>query len=356
MNELGEKRRRLRAMMTSLDLDAAVLRSPGNFAWYTGGGQSHVLSLQDIGVADLIITADGERLVVPRNEVDRLLAEELGAVEPVVDVVGWAADRVGSLPHGPRVGFDLPPPGERDISQEIESLRRSLTPEEVDRFRALGSSCAAVFTDVLTKVDPTMTERQVGAAVGAGLLGIGADPIVLLVAGAARVGRHRHPLATNAPLGDLAMVVTCARRGGLVAALTRFVSFGGLIPALADAYDRLLNVEQVFLSGTRPGADVGHVFRAGAASYAAHGFAGDEADCHHQGGPIGYFARDYVATAASDATVQEAQAFAWNPSVPSLKVEDTVLARTEGLEVLTTDIGWPSITVGGVARPAVLCR
>ncbi|HVE64535.1 MAG TPA: aminopeptidase P family N-terminal domain-containing protein, partial [Mycobacteriales bacterium] len=131
MTELDEKRRRVRELITSLDLDAVVLRSPGNVAWYTGGGQTHVLSLQDVGVADLVVTENGERLVVPSNEVDRLLAEEMRELDPVADVVGWAVDRLDRLPRGPRVGFDVAPPGERDLSAEIEALRRSLTPAEV---------------------------------------------------------------------------------------------------------------------------------------------------------------------------------------------------------------------------------
>ena len=54
----------------------------------------------------------------------------------------------------------------------------------------------------------------------------GADAVVLLVAGQGRLPHHRHPLPTVEPLGRLAMVVVCARRQGLIASLTRFVSFG----------------------------------------------------------------------------------------------------------------------------------
>jgi hypothetical protein len=49
----------------------------------------------------------------------------------------------------------------------------------------------------------------------------------------------------------------------------------------------------------------------------------DEWRRHHQGGPTGYEPRDYLATAGSTAFVEERQAFAWNPSVPQLKCEDT---------------------------------
>jgi Xaa-Pro aminopeptidase len=144
------------------------------------------------------------------------------------------------------------------------------------------------------------------------------------------------------------MLVACARRHGLIANLTRFVSFGALTP---PEYDRLLAVEAAFLDATVPGARVGDVFAAGVAAY-----GDDEWTLHHQGGPTGYESRDYLATHDSDALVVENQAFAWNPSVPSLKVEDTVLATSSGLEVLTVDARWPTTTVNGRERPNLLPR
>ncbi len=356
MSELTEKRRRVHDLLAALDLDALVLRSPGNVAWYTGGGRSHVLALQDVGTVDLVVTAGGERVVVPRNEVDRMLSEELGELDPDVHVVGWAEDRVAALPSGPRVGFDVAPPGARDVAGDVEVLRRSLTTWEVDRYRSLGRDVAKVFTDVVSDAEPNDTERALAAALGGALLEIGADPIVLLVGGEPRIAKHRHPLPTTGRLGGLAMVVACARRDGLVAALTRLVAFGGLTPELTDSYARLLEVERAFLEATRPGRDVGSAYRSGAAAYAVHGFPADEAERHHQGGPIGYFARDYVATADTSAVVATAQAFAWNPSVPSLKVEDTVLAGSDSTEVLTVDPRWPTAIVGGLARPLVLSQ
>ena len=50
------------------------------------------------------------------------------------------------------------------------------------------------------------------------------------------------------------------------------------------------------------------------------------------------------------------QAFAWNPSAPSLKSEDTIVALEDGVEVLTVDRRWPTATVDDLARPLVLER
>ena len=44
-------------------------------------------------------------------------------------------------------------------------------------------------------------------------------------------------------------------------------------------------------------------------------------------------------------------AFAWNPSAPGAKVEDTVLVTEAGVEVLTVDPAWPAVEFAGVRRP-----
>ena len=353
-SEQAEKRRRVGALLDRAGLDALVLRSPGNVAWYAGGARTHILMLADVGVAALVVTRDGERLVTPRNEADRLVEEEFAALAPDVTIVDWADDLTAHLPRGDRVGVDVAAPGWRDLSSEVVALRQSLTEPEVDRYRALGRDAALAMTETAQRLSPGLNEHAAAAVLAAGLVARGADPTVLLVAGGDRLPRHRHPLPTGGRLGPLVMMVACARRHGLVANLTRFVSFTPLGQQQHVELHRLLQVEAAFLRATGPGARVGDIYRAGVAAYAEHGFAADEARHHHQGGPTGYAARDYLAGPDSSALVEERQAFAWNPSVPGLKTEDTVLATASGLEVLTVDPAWPTIVVDGRARPDVL--
>jgi hypothetical protein len=50
------------------------------------------------------------------------------------------------------------------------------------------------------------------------------------------------------------------------------------------------------------------------------------------------------------------QAFAWNPTGASAKVEDTVLLTEDDLQVLTVDPDWPTVSHAGRQRPDVLRR
>lgn len=356
MSELAEKRRRVHAILDAEELDALVLRRPGNVAWYSGGGRTHILALQETGVAAVVVTHDGDEVVAPVNEAARLESEELARLGARFRVVGWDAGLAAELPRGERVGSDVPGAAARDVSAQLEEARRELTPEELDRYRAVGRDAAEALTEAILSLAPGQTEHAAAGAVARACGERALDPVVLLVAGDSRLPFHRHPLPTAQPLGRLAMLVACARRGGLIASLTRFVSFGDLDPVLRDAQERLLQVDVAFNASTRPRARVGEVFAAGVRAYAEYGFEPEEWRLHHQGGPTGYEPRDYLATAATEPCVVPHQAFAWNPSVPSLKCEDTIVATAELPEVLTVDPAWPTATVDGLARPLVLER
>ena len=354
--ERTEKQRRVTQLLDAHDLDTLVLRDPGNIAWFSGGGRAHIEATPAVGVADLVVTRDSVEVVTTVNEADRLAEEEFAELGAKWRVVGWHEDRDAALPAGDRVGADVPAAGMRDVAAALLASRAPLTPAEVERYRTLGRDTAAALTDTCERLSPEQTEYEAAAATARALLERRIDPVVLLVAGEERLPRHRHPLPTATPLNGLVMVIACGRRHGLIASITRFVAFSPLASDTRETERRLLGVDTAFNLATRPGASVADAFGAGVSAYAAEGFDPDEWRRHHQGGPTGYATRDYLAGPDSDATIADAQAFAWNPTVPGLKSEDTVIAAAEGPEVLTVDPRWPVTTVNGLARPLVLER
>ena len=153
------------------------------------------------------------------------------------------------------------------------------------------------------------------------------------------------------------MLVTCARRHGLIASLSRIVCAGEVSEDLRRRMDASARVNAKLLAATRPGAVGSELYKTAADAYAEEGFPGEEHK-HHQGGAAGYRTRDWVAHPASAETVQPNQAFAWNPTVTGSKAEETCVASAEGVEVITKSPDWPQITVtlGGrdYASPDVL--
>jgi len=116
-------------------------------------------------------------------------------------------------------------------------------------------------------------------------------------------------------------------------------------------------IEAAAIQATRPGVKANSVFDRIVETYTATGFPG-EWDHHHQGGAVGYETRDYIANPHTEFAVEPVQAFAWNPSVPGAKSEDTFLISEQGAELLTTTPDWPyreaEVVCADMMRPEIL--
>jgi Xaa-Pro aminopeptidase len=359
VDEVAAKLGQVRGILADAGLAAIRLRGLDWCAWATGGGAFGVLLAAETGIADVLVTADGAWVLTDAIEAERLGAEE---VPPGFEV--WASpwtdrdaqDRFARAQcGGGRVASDRPRGGEAPLPEALERARATLRPEEAERYRALGRDAAAAVTDVLGAARPEWTGFALAGAAADALWSRGVDPALALVAGEGRLPRYRHPTPSRDPLGARAMLVVCARRRGLYACFTRFVAFRAPTAAERRLAAAVARVEASAFEASRPGVMLGEVYDALVTAYAREGHAGEEAK-HHQGGPCGYLSRDAIALPGSRLALADHGAVAWNPSLPGAKIEDTVLVRGGGLELLTVDPRWPVETVAGRERPVVLER
>lgn len=350
--ELPLKLARLRDALP--DAHTLVLRRQGSLAWLLGG-RSHVPQTLDAACFDTIVDLGSGGLAIVANAIEapRLRDTELAGLDADWRVLPWWEGRPAAWPTGEGVVTDLPYPGAADVTEPVARVRRRLTARQAADLATLCADAARAATDVVAALRPDQTEYEAAGAMARRLLADGMDPIVLMVAGARRMPLHRHPLPTTEPLGDRAMLVFCARRHGLVASVTRIVSFRALSPADRDRYRAILAVEASFLTATRPGRTLAEVVREGTAAYARHGFAPDEWHRHHQGGFSGWEPREFPATPASEHPIEADAVIAWNPSGDGWKVEDTCLVTEDGVRPLVTDAAWPVELVDGRPRPGV---
>jgi Xaa-Pro aminopeptidase len=334
------KRERLIAILDKTSAASLALTSSAAISWYLDGARVHVNVAGD-PIIWVRVSRDRDEVFVTSNELPRLIREELPQ-DIELNVRYWYSnfDASDSVP-------------EIIIDNELRDARRNLLPYEVVRYQALAGEAAHVMTDALSRSSPTMTERGLAASVAGQLIERGADPLVLLVAGASRLNL-RHPLPTDAPLGRRALLVVCARQHGLIASASRWVAFGAPNSIESEGEARIARVEAAILDATVPGANLGSILSIAERAYPDNGFSNDEWKSHHQGGATGYATRDPKATPASRSRVVSGQAFAWNPTAIGAKIEDTILVSERGIEVLTVDDRWPTTTVAGRARPTTL--
>lgn len=354
--EVAVKHARIRAFLDEAGYDAVVLTTHANFAWITGGGSNYINTATEAGVAAVLITRDAKYIITANNEADRIMTEEIVAGQGAghgyeLRTVNWCgpdmiADEIERLTRDLVVASDTGIAGWKLEVRRIAELRFSLTPEEIDRYRALGSEVEVCMRTVAKDLTPGLTENEIAGRLAEMMLARGIMPVVTLVAADDRIAKYRHPIHTDTKAERTVMMITCARRRGLIIACTRHVYFGSLPDEIRRKHDAVVKVDAALNLRTKIGATLGSILTAGQKAYADAGFA-DEWRLHHQGGSIGYAPRDVVATPGEQQTVLANQAFAWNPSITGTKSEDTMLVTKEGIEWLTLSAAadWPLLDV-----------
>jgi Xaa-Pro aminopeptidase len=330
---------------------ALRLRGIDWFAWATAGGSNAVLHAAEVGVAEVLVTPNDACILTDEIEADRLKEEEVPDgfsfhVAPWAEP-DWRVQFVLEAAGGAPVLSDRPAGAEQALAPAAHQQRLVLLASEKQRYRQLGMEAAAAMSEVMRAARPDWTEYALAGEGARSLWRRGIHPALVLAAGSRRLPLYRHPTPSHEALGERAMLVFCARRHGLYANLTRFVTFGAAAPELqAD----LMMVEATALAACVAGNSLAAVYHALVHAY-RHAGRPDAIREHHQGGVTGYLARDLLATPSTALALANGMAFAFNPSFSGIKIEDTFLLGEHGLENLTVDPAWPAATVQGRARP-----
>lgn len=365
--EIEEKTERLVELLEREGLGGVVLNGQHNFAWLTAGGSNGIDLSRENGAASLLVTADGKRYLLANNiEAPRLLAEQVPAnmFEPVE--FSWqdektsptlAVDKARRIATGKIASDILLDAGTPTIEASIARCRYSLTVDERARIRELGRDASQALDAVVEKTAPGSTEIAVAETVRGELGSAGIASVVTLVAGDARIAAYRHPVPSARPWERSLLLVTCAKRRGLIVSLSRIVCVGPVPDEMENKTAAAAFVNAVLWNLTRPGTAAADLYAAAARAYGTVGYAA-EINNHHQGGAAGYRTREWVAHPGCGETVQPHQPFAWNPSITGTKIEETVLVTDGGLEPLTASPKFPTIPVeiGGLTyhSPGIL--
>jgi antitoxin VapB len=352
MNAFNERMAPLRELMKQKGLESIVLRRNPNLAWAIAG-RAHVPTTIDAACFDLIITQDSAIAITNVVEAPRLIAEELPS-EVTVKAIKWSEGREPQLPTGAKVGSDQPGADRIDLGTEIEIIRASLIESDVVRFKQICIDAAVALGSAMKQVVRSDREIDVAGLITHALWQADLEIAFLGVAGQERAHKFRHPLPTDAVVGNRISASICAKRKGLIASVTRIVSFEPISDAIAKDYESIFKVEAAMLDATVVGKPFSEPINAAIAAYPANSFDADEWTKHHQGGPTGFLPRDWPAHTGSARSISNNQPIAWNPTGKGFKAEDTILATNSGVKILSVDSDWPSFEVNGRTRPFLL--
>jgi len=364
MNELKQKEKMLRDYMETNGYEGVMLFRRDTFSWLTCGRINHIIRWTEFGMMALLITADKVYCVANQVEQHRMMEEELAGYDfELISVNWWEEDyiecvrrRFGAI----RLAADKDAPGVRNIYEDLQKMRFSLFPEEIERYREVSLICTNAVEETCRELKPGDTEHEVCASMIAKIMRQGFEAPVALVASDERIFRFRHPIDTDKKIGKYAMVVLCGRKYGLIANLTRFVHFGEPPAEIVRKFELVRKMNAEIITNTVVGRSLADLFKVIVGEYEKAGYK-DEWKLLHQGGPAGYATRDFLITPDCPEYVHNNQAFTWNPSITGTKSEDTILVNRDGFEVLTDSHNWPMVDIrtengATVSQPDLLIR
>ena len=232
--ELEEKTKRIAKMLDKEGLGSVLLNAQHNFAWLTGGGSNGIDLSRENGAASILITRKGKRYLIANNiEMPRLLSEEVSEHDFESVEIAWQEEKstgdtalriVEGLVEG-KIATDVPLfAGTPTIESKIAPCRYQMTSDELARYRELGRDAGSAIRRIIETLLPGETELSVAQKMRNELASKDIASVVTLVAADERIARFRHPIPTEKTWNKTLLMVTCAKRFGLIVSLSLAVA------------------------------------------------------------------------------------------------------------------------------------
>ncbi|WP_202076581.1 M24 family metallopeptidase [Caldalkalibacillus salinus] len=347
----------LRQILKEENKQGVLLTQQKNVSWLTGG-RSFINVASEVAVASVLITDESVTLVTNNIEKQRLLEEEMSDMCDKVEVFPWYTpeEREAWLNQLMQQEIIV----DTDWEKHLFPLRTVMDAKDLPQIRHLGITAAEAIEATAFQLKRGQTEYEIAGLLAQHCLSREIEPIVTLVAADERVYTRRHPLPTSKKLDRYVMLVLCARRAGRIMSVTRLVHFGSPTQDLLQRHEAVALVDSHMIVNTTLGRPFSELFDIMKAAYTEVGFQ-NEWQHHHQGGLSGYSTREALLLPQSTHNVQLHQVYAWNPSVPGAKSEDTILVEDKGIPHLltyTNQFPYETFEVGRkeIKRPAILVR
>lgn len=358
VNDVKQKLKRVRALISEQRIDGILFTSQKNFSWLTCG-RGNVNIATENAVAYILVTKSSTVLIVNNVEVNRILEEEVKFQFDQIEVFPWYDfpsfnSILSKLSSTDNIQTDV------TLENEVAALRSVLTDEEVKRLYITGEDTAIAIERTAFEIMRGESEFEIAANLAKQCIKREIEPIVCLVAVDERIYTRKHPLPTAKCLDQYAMLVVCGRRNGLIVSATRLIHFNQPSKDLLRRHHSVLEIDSALIMNTVPGKTYGDLFQVMKNTYQNVGFV-NEWKNHHQGGLSGYQTRERLLLPHDTShKVLQNQIYAWNPSVPGAKSEDTIITENQGPKIVSITGDFPVVNIlfeeRDILRPDILIR
>ncbi|PKM54161.1 MAG: hypothetical protein CVV00_09385 [Firmicutes bacterium HGW-Firmicutes-5] len=329
--EFVEKIDALRSILKKNGKKGLLVSEFANLCWL-GIKRPNVLALSESVVVKIEITLDDIFIIANNIEIERIFNEEIH--EEIQSFFSkksfnWYLTRETILEFKKEDYLD-----DRLIEDEIKLHRMIMKQSDLEQSILLGNDLVSIIEDTIGAIQKGKTEYEISAKMYQLCVEKSIEVGLALCATNERALLYRHPIATRASINNTCLLALTARRQGIYSCMSRMVTLSEPSEELLRKRDAVLAVDIASHVYTKIGTPLNQVFEKIKETYKIYGFE-NEWKNHHQGGVTGYKSREEKITQDSDILIADNMMFAYNPSVPGYKTEDTFYLRN-GKPMLTT--------------------
>lgn len=349
MNRLNQ----LKSFLKNHHFEAIILTKPANIAAFFRGVQSSLGFHQEPpGRIAICLMGESIALIGNRTEVIRIAEDELFAQDELsrqltLRPFRWDEWRLKTSvkeylnSEGITLVCDDIGVFGKNVGTALEAMYYPLTDMEINSLRILSKDTASIVETIAKNLNPGATEVQVAGELTGRLVSRSIWPELIMVAADDRIIRFHHSIPKEISIQRMALLSVTVHSHGLYTSLTRIVSFGAITQQWRKFQDACNRIDAKAILRSKPGISVEEIFRGIKQSYLDEGYP-DEWEEHHQGGPAGFYGRDYKATENEMRSLVNHQPIVWNPTLHGAKSEDTILTTRKGSlpEILTETGEW----------------
>ncbi|MEV7007707.1 Xaa-Pro peptidase family protein [Streptosporangium sp. NPDC051022] len=345
----AQRRQRLAAMLPAHEADAILVTRAVNVRYLTGLASSN---------AAVLVTADA----VATLATDSRYAETARRVCPDIEVVEERDVAGGLVPLADRVAIEAHHMPVADyfrlggnllrLSGLVESVRRVKDEEEIGLIRTACALTDQAFADVLPRLRPGVTEKEIARALESRMIELGAEkPAFDSIVASGPNGSIPHHSPSQRPLerGDLVTMDFGALYAGYHADMTRTVAIGEPAGWQRELYELVDAAQRAGRHAVRPGALTHEVDAAARDLIAGAGYGG----CfgHGLGHGVGLEIHEvpFLSPRRPEPEPEAAREHArledrvpvtvepgvYLPGRGGVRIEDTLVTRDDGPELLT---------------------
>jgi Xaa-Pro aminopeptidase len=228
------------------------------------------------------------------------------------------------------------------LSKELEALRAKKTPEEIRLIKKAVEVAENAFKEVLKLVRPGVREVEIAVELEYQMKRRGSESLpfqVIVLSGERTSLPHGVPSKKLLREGEVLLFDFGARIGGYASDETRMVFLGEVEPELKRIYEIVREAQQHALSLIKPGLSFKEVDKAARKLIEEAGYGNFFG--HGTGHGVGLAVHEYPSLSPeSEGELQEGMVVTVEPGIylpqkGGVRIEDLVLVKKEGVEILT---------------------